>query len=143
MRKTLHRCPGLPVKFPPGVSAWEGYTNGLHTELNDPWDAVIRRGEMRIFPHRCEENVDKADATCAHCAAIESSPHFQTVQHHILHPPKPGSHLVYYTTNRLIVKARKQQATVKALLLAHINDGNKIGSRIRALTTLHKQWVRA
>ncbi|KAJ7746417.1 hypothetical protein B0H14DRAFT_2242200, partial [Mycena olivaceomarginata] len=129
-------CAGLPVKFPPGVSAWEGYTNGLHTRLNDPWDAVIRRGEMRIFSHRCEENVDKVDANCAHCAAIESSPHFQSIQHYILHPPKPGSHLVYYTIDRLIAKARKQQATVKVLRLARINDGTKIASRTRALAQL-------
>ncbi|KAJ7898910.1 hypothetical protein B0H14DRAFT_2223619, partial [Mycena olivaceomarginata] len=52
------------------------------------------------------------------------------------------SHLVYYTIDRLIAKARKQQATVKVLRLARINDGTKIASRTRALT-LHKQWVRA
>ncbi|KAF7342720.1 hypothetical protein MSAN_02029900 [Mycena sanguinolenta] len=67
-------------------------------------------------------------------------PQFKSVQHHILYPPKTQTNLAYYTTDGLVVKAREQQRTIKALRLVRINDGRKIASRTRALT-LHKQWV--
>ncbi|KAJ7843528.1 hypothetical protein B0H14DRAFT_2201514, partial [Mycena olivaceomarginata] len=135
-------CVGVKVKFPDGVSAWEGYTNGLHSQLNDPWDAVIRRGEMRIFSRSCEKDVDDGDETCMRCEDIATSAHFQTVQHHILDPPKAKTNRAYYSTNGLVKKVREGQRSVRALRLVRINDGKKIASRTRALA-LHKQWVAA
>ncbi|KAJ7754917.1 hypothetical protein B0H14DRAFT_2540801 [Mycena olivaceomarginata] len=140
--KPMYSCAGVKVEFPHGVSAWEGYTNGLHTRLNDPWDAVIRRGEMRIFSRSCEKDVDNNDETCICCEDITASAHFKTVQHHILDPPKAKTNLAYYSTNGLVQKIREGQRSVRALRLVRVNDGKKIASRTRALA-LHKQWVAA
>ncbi|KAJ7790981.1 hypothetical protein B0H14DRAFT_2625508 [Mycena olivaceomarginata] len=108
----------------------------------DPWDAVIRRGERRIFSRSCEKDVDDGDETCMRCEDIATSAHFQTVQHHILNPPKAKTNLAYYSTNGLVKKVREGQRSVRALRLVRINDGKKIASRTRALA-LHKQWVAA
>ncbi|KAJ7936748.1 hypothetical protein B0H13DRAFT_1541238, partial [Mycena leptocephala] len=125
-RSRMYRCAGLKVEFPAGVSAWEGYTNGMHANLNDPWDAFIRRGDMRLFARSCKVDMDEDDATCTHCTAIANTVQFQTIQHHVLNPPKSKTNLVYYTTNRLIVKAREEHRAVKALRLVCINDGKKM-----------------
>ncbi|KAJ7911172.1 hypothetical protein B0H13DRAFT_1474254, partial [Mycena leptocephala] len=135
-------CAGFKVEFPAGVSAWESYTNGLHAKLNDPSDAFIRSGDMRLFVRSCKVDVFEDDATCTHCTAIANTVQFQIIQRHILNPPKPKTNLIYYTANHLIVKAREEHRAVKALRLVRITDGKKIASRARALA-LHKQWVMA